>query len=148
MTGWETAAVATGPAVVAGAVALVGSRWTTATARRAIEIDLEKLRVQHVYDRLSDAYSALVEAEREWERQPALFRDPEEVRRWNDKTFRPAMSLVYVLGTEEIASLAEALVDSHNAQAAGMGVDDMERAANRKRMIELMRRDLDRLVGR
>src|SRR5262249_53500975 len=88
VTGWETFAVATGPAVVTAIAAYAASRQTTAVARAAVEADLAGITVSRVYDHLQSAYVALVEAEREWERQPQLFDDPEAVRRWNDTKFR------------------------------------------------------------
>jgi hypothetical protein len=141
MSGWETFALATGPAVVTAAAAYLATRQTIAA-------DLAKFRAERIYDRLAGAYVTLLEAERERHLQAHRFTDAAFVDRWNDEKFRPAAAQAYLLGRRDVRESLDRLLASYNAEAVGEPFDLKRRNAEREDMLDAMRDHLREELGR
>jgi hypothetical protein len=141
MSGWETFAIATGPAAVTALAGYLGGR-------QIVRADLAKMRAEKVNDRLQAAYVALVAADRERQYQPHRFTDSAFVREWNDTKFRPSAAATYLLGSEKVRLHLDNLMESHRREARDEPFVLEDRNDEREGMIAEMRVHLEAELSR
>lgn len=158
--------MATFPAVVVAIGAYAGVVHSSRDARRQIQADLEKARLERIYDRLQKAYVDLVSAERELAYQSPVFSD-EDYALWNDERFRPAVATVTLLGAEDVRTCIDGLMAIYNdanqqawnaagyeaadypaAMRARLDATEESRSELRSKMLGEMRRHLNAELGR